>query len=287
MDYNKYLLKYKNIIYDYKNNNKNYEEFYIFEVLYAIKLGLILWEDIPPGFEEIYNLPHKRDYGIDLISLQFDKTSQVKMYNNSLITWSDMCKYNCYSKDILEIKDLTLATTTTAKIDKMVQRLFKNENYHILRNNFDDMLKNTICEYTPIEKIKPKNIEERHYLLDCYDLIINSNKKELRLQLPCGTGKTFIILYTIIQLLKINNSEKFIIFVPWIDLAEQTFNLFKNYNINTLLIGNGNHSIVEPYNVIICVNPSVEHIPTNIKFKYQFQDESHHLENKDSKIKKI
>ena len=50
MDYNKYLLKYQNIIYDYKNNNKNYEEFYIFEVLYAIKLGLILWEDIPRGF---------------------------------------------------------------------------------------------------------------------------------------------------------------------------------------------------------------------------------------------
>ena len=258
---------------------------FIYLKFYIVKLGLILWEDIPPGFEEIYNLPHKRDYGIDLISLQFDKTSQVKMYNNSLITWSDMCKYNCYSKDILEIKDLTL-TTTTAKIDKMVQRLFKNENYHILRNNFDDMLKNTICEYTPIEKIKPKNIEERHYLLDCYDLIINSNKKRIKTTIALWNWENFIILYTIIQLLKINNSEKFIIFVPWIDLAEQTFNLFKNYNINTLLIGNGNHSIVEPYNVIICVNPSVEHIPTNIKFKYQFQDESHHLENKDSKIKK-
>jgi len=26
MDYNKYLLKYQNIIYDYKNNNKNYKK---------------------------------------------------------------------------------------------------------------------------------------------------------------------------------------------------------------------------------------------------------------------
>ena len=74
-DYEKYKNKYISTIVEYSKNNDLHESHYIYELLWAIELNLISWEDIPPGFEDTYDLPHKRDYGIDLLSLQFDKTA--------------------------------------------------------------------------------------------------------------------------------------------------------------------------------------------------------------------
>ena len=176
MDYQKYKNKYKLIVHDYSKNPHTYKDHYIFEVLWAIELNLILWDDIPPGFEDIYNLPHKRDYGIDLISLDYDNTCQVKHYNSkSIITWNDISKYNTYAKEILNINKMILATTQIAKIDSMVIRLFKNDDKTILRNDFDIMMSNIVDNYKHIinESNTICKIEERAYLLECYDLILN------------------------------------------------------------------------------------------------------------------
>ena len=288
-DYEKYKNKYISTIVDYSKNNDLHEAHYIYELLWAIELNLISWEDIPPGFEDTYDLPHKRDYGIDLISLQFDKTCQVKMYGEkSLITWSDISKYNTYSSDILNIKHMTIATTTVSKIDSMVVRLFKNDNKHIIRKDFDTMIREVVNDYKPVVETRRivSKIEERSYLLDCFNLITTTPKKSINLQLPCGCGKTYIMLYTIIDTLKVNKDSKFIIFCPWIDLGKQTKQLFDDFNISNSFIGDGHHTIDNKSNVIICINQSVEYIPLDMVFKYKFIDEAHHLEDEESKIKK-
>ena len=123
MDYSKYVTKYKQYINEYKSGIRNLKDYNIFEMLYAIELNLILWSDIPPNFDEIYDLPHKMDYGIDLIDLEYSNTCQVKKYSDkSRITWRHISCFHCYSTVCLKIHNMILATTDCAKIDSLVNK---------------------------------------------------------------------------------------------------------------------------------------------------------------------
>ena len=203
MDYLQHSNRYKSIINDYQHNRDKYPSHYIYELLWGLDLGLIHWDDIPPGFEDIYKLPHRRDYGIDLISLEYNKTAQVKEYNGKKpITWSDMTNYTTYSKDILEITDMTLATTPIAKIDSMVTRLFQQEERKIVRKSFDELMSTVMENYNP-DNDNPttaQEIEERTYLLDCFQLITTTDKDNIKLQLPCGNREKLILCYTQLEM---------------------------------------------------------------------------------------
>ena len=286
MDYSKYRQKYINFIDDYGYDDTKFKDHYIFEILYALELNLILWSDIPPNFDELYDLPHTMDYGVDLIDLEYTKTGQVKKYGEtSCITWSALCKFYTYSTQVLDINTLILATTEDSKIDNLGnKKLIETNKIQLIRNDFDKLLQkynNTQHEKEPVITYE---IEKRHYLLDCYNLIKNTDKNILNLQLPCGTGKSYIMLYTILETLKTNPEDKFIIFCPWKNLAKQFKRLLKKFNLKISFIGDGKHEIKSKSNVVICINPSVQHIK-DIEFKYKFIDEAHHLEDKDSERK--
>jgi len=122
--YKKWKIKYTNMIKkndvtkpDFLSNNK------IYEILYALKFKMILWSDLPASFFKEFNLPHTRDYGIDLISLDYKVCAQVKKPDKSRITWGKICNFRTYAKDVLHIDNMILATIKNAKIDKMVKNL--------------------------------------------------------------------------------------------------------------------------------------------------------------------
>ena len=52
----------------------------LYERLCALESQHVLWDDIPPGFEKMHDLPHLMDYGIDTINLEYTQTGQVKCY---------------------------------------------------------------------------------------------------------------------------------------------------------------------------------------------------------------
>jgi superfamily II DNA or RNA helicase len=287
------LTKYRNMyleaIHRYINKISGEPDHKIYEYLYALELGFINWDDLPPDFDEQFDVPHRLDYGVDLVDLDYEMACQVKKYEYNTITLTHLSKFITYASDVLDIHDgnIILATTKSAKIDKLGEaKLIDTGKIQLLRNDFDELIE----KYS---KIKPKkmikvhkagHIQKRDYLVECYNTIISTDTK-VKCQLPCGCGKTYIILYTIQQELKQDNSLKFIIFVPWLDLANQTQELCKHYNIDTVFIGDGCTEIKGEYNIIICVNPSVIHISSKIKFRYKFIDEAHHLESSDSKLK--
>jgi len=220
-----------------------------------------------------------------LIDINRTTTAQIKKYGKkSLIKWTHISTFYTYST-MIDIKNLILGTTKKAKIDEMVQKFINDGHVLLQRKSYKKLLKK-FSNYEIIKKEEKDiiEIEERHYLLDCYNLVLNSSKNKLNFQLPCGTGKTFIMLYIIKKTLEMNNKDKFIIFCPWIELAKQTYKLFKKFKIKTSFIGDGNVNIKKKTQVIICVNPSVIYIE-DINFKYKFIDEAHHLENEDSKIR--
>ena len=291
MSLEKYHNMYLECIKCFINKKSDKPDHKIYEYLYALELGLINWDDLPPDFDEQFNIPHKMDYGVDLVDLDYTKSCQVKKYENTTITWSHLCKFKTYSSDILDIENgnIILATTKSAKIDKLgQQKLIDSGKIILIRNEFDDLIE----KYSKIKPKKQDNkqvkqIEKRSYLLECHNAIISSNNTKIKCQLPCGCGKSFIMLYTIQQELEKNDKLKFIIFIPWLDLARQTLNLYEQFNIKCEFIGNGKTKLDNnDYNVIICINPSVIHIDKKINFKYKFIDEAHHLENDESKNKK-
>ena len=280
---------YLECIHRYINKTSDKPDHKIYEYLYALELGLISWDDLPPDFDEHFEIPHKLDYGIDLVDLDYQMACQVKKYENTRITWSHLCKFKTYASDILDIKNgnIILATTTSAKIDELGKlKLIDTGKMQLMRNDFDDLIKK-YSKIKPKKQVKQvyKKIEKRDYLLECHKTIINASNTKVKCQLPCGCGKTFIVLYTIQKELEKDKSLKFIIFVPWLDLANQTLRLCEQYDINTILIGDGYTEIKGNYNIIICINPSVIYIDKKIKFRYKFIDEAHHLESRDSKIK--
>ena len=79
--YSSFRNKYLKSILTFTKNKSIIPEYKIYEILWALEHSLILWEDIPPGFDEEYKLPHVRDYGIDLINLDYNRTAQVKYYS--------------------------------------------------------------------------------------------------------------------------------------------------------------------------------------------------------------
>ena len=286
----KYIEDYKKILYLHINKIQVLPEYQVFEILYALNYNLILWSDIPPEFSEKFDIPHIRDYGVDLIDLEYTQTGQVKLYNKiSTITWSDFSKFYCYSKGILNIKNLYLFTTEDAKIDNMCLNCIKKDKINLIRNNYNFLLNNIDLKNIKIENDDDNEdqnnfIEQRDYLIECSELFRSSENDLLKFQLPCGVGKSYIIMDIIKKDLEISNDSKYIIFCPWIDLGKQIFELAQKLNIKTSLIGEGRKVYNKENNLIVCINASVDHIPKRIKFKYKFIDEAHHCESEDNKI---
>ena len=275
-------------------DNKNLEPMHkTYERLWAINNNMILWDDMPPDFCEKYNVPHRMDYGIDIISRDFSRTGQVKHYgNNSRITWKDISTFHQYS-EYLEISkcNQSILTTPEAKIDKMVEAYATKFKIPIERESYQKLFENIkpylVDEQQNIIESQIK-IELRDYILQCYNILTEKDQKIFKFQLPCGVGKSFIIFYIIQETLKENKEEKFVIFVPWIQLAEQHKKILDKLKIKNQIIGNGNTKIDKTINVVICIYASAKHI-VNEKdnFKYKFFDEAHHLESEFSKYRKV
>lgn len=112
--------KYINII---KTQKGKIEDHKMFEYMAAVKLDMIMWEDISEKDIAKLKLPHRADYGIDLVSRDFRKTAQVKYYGkNSTITWRSISTFTSYSMIFLHTSDMILVTTKDAKIPDIVAR---------------------------------------------------------------------------------------------------------------------------------------------------------------------
>jgi len=156
------------------------------------------------------------------------------------------------------------------------------------RNTFEDLLQTVLADYQPSTDLvhqPPTSIEPRRYLLDAYNEISTSTKTHLKLQLPCGTGKSYIMLYTMLEYLKQDASHTFCVFCPWVDVAKQLRDLFKTY-MNVIFIGDGTHGRPKAKDdashhcpVVVCVTPSVTHVPVHQPYTLKFYDEAHHLED--------
>lgn len=278
MNYQHYQNKYVSLLTQYKKKELNIPPWKAYEYITALRLGMIIWSDLPPNFGDTYELPHLMDYGVDMINLDFTKTGQAKHFGpNTSVTWAKISTFIAYSMLKLKINDMILITTHYPKISNMIT----STDITIFRYGLLELL-DELPELIIEEKVITKIIEPRNYTIECTKIFLESFKQLLKYQLPCGMGKSYIVYNIILEDIKANPDFKYLICVPWVDLANQMITELARFNISTMLIGNGSKYANQNYTVMVCVTGSI-HLITNLSFRYKFIDEAHHIEKNKSK----
>lgn len=284
-DYAHYANQYKTLLFHWKHGRVALVDYFVFEVAYALHLKHLLWRDIPPDFEDRYDLPHQRDYGVDTVSLAFSQTAQIKYYHQTSVKWSDITNYTALSGQVLGISKMCIGTTPEARVtDRMLLALCAKQRIPILRHTRDALVSDALKGFAPHEAPeRTTTIELRPYLLAAHAAIVAASQPVVRLQLPCGTGKSYVMLHTMLEHLRTDASRRFCVFCPWVDLAKQLRDLFAT-RLNVLFLGDGERTTTDDaraFQVAVCVYPSVEHLP-DVSYALKIYDEAHHLEDEDA-----
>ena len=275
---------------DLKNSNKvefdNNDLWKIFEYYSCIKLSqeyntiFYEYDDIKPEFKEI-NKMSRNDTGIDCCNL-IDTIVQCKLRKNTL-TWGDCATFFgsqvIYSfelkKPIVRWNNLIITRNNDSTLsDNLLGRseLFIDKPY-----NKQELI--TFCENLIINPPKYPKINSdfilRDYQIEAIDMILLNNKNVI-INLPTGTGKNSVIIYSM------QDNLKYLILVPRIVLMDQLKDEIikhKSYRrSNIQLIGDSNN-IFDPNKLItICVYNSIHLIENyyNI-FEKIYIDEAHHI----------
>jgi superfamily II DNA or RNA helicase len=270
------------------NKLDNFDLCKIFEYFTCIKLSeeykrnFYQYDDIDLNFKEDNHLS-KTDTGIDCCDLH-DTIVQCKLRNKSL-TWTDCATFfgsqtifcEKENKPIIRWKNLIIARNSDSVLsDNLTYRskLFVDKKYK--RDDIINFCEELIKNPPKYPKTKLTNFIIRDYQQECINLI-QSQKKNIGISLPTGTGKNVIIIHS----LKENN--KYLIFVPRIILMEQLKKeilIHKPELKNKIqLIGDCNDKYSEDIDITICVFNSITKITSDFStFEKIFVDEAHHID---------
>ena len=291
MDYNNnykiYIFeRYTDLIKSKKENLDNNDLWKIFEYYSCIKLSeeyskqFYEYDDIDPNFKEI-NKMTRNDTGIDCSDLE--KTIvQCKLRKNTL-TWKDCATFfgsqNIFSIElkkpiirwdnliITRNNDCTLSENLLERHELFIDKKYDKEDIIL----FCKELINNPPKYPYINN----NFELRDYQKEAIE-IITKNIKNVVINLPTGTGKNSIIIYSM------KDKCKYLILVPRIILMEQLKKEIIQHKSNLKnkiqLIGDNNQTFDENKLITICVFNSV-HLLQNYfsNFEKIFIDEAHHI----------
>jgi len=170
-------------------------------------------------------------------------------WNNLIITRNDDCTL---SENLLERKELFIDRPYNKNelIDFCENLIINPPTYPVINNDF---------------KLRDYQIESINMIKENKNVIIN---------LPTGTGKNSVIIYSL------EKNKKYLILVPRIILMDQLKDEIIKHKPkmkkNIQLIGNNNNTFNEHKLITICVFNSV-HLIENYQFYKIFIDEAHHI----------
>ena len=292
MDYNNnYRInifeRYNDLLKSKKESFYNNDLCKIFEYYSCIKLTeeykkqFYEYNDIDQTFKEI-NKMSRNDTGIDACNL-IDTIVQCKLRKNTL-TWKECSTFfgsqNIFcselKKSIIRWNNLIITRNDDCTLsENLLERkeLFIDKQY-----NKDELINfcNDLIINPPKYPVFNEDFKLRDYQIEAIDIIKN-NKKNVIINLPTGTGKNSVIIYSM------NNESKYLILVPRIILMDQLKNEIIKHNSKMKskiqLIGDGNNIFDENKLITICVFNSVHLIENQcMNFEKIFIDEAHHID---------
>ena len=275
---------------DLKKSNKqefdNNDLWKIFEYYSCIKLSeeykkpFYEYNDIDPDFKEL-NKMSRNDTGIDCSDL-LNTIVQCKLRKNTL-NWKECSTFFGsqvifsaeLKKPVVRWDNLIITRNTDCTLS---ENLLERKELFIDRP-FDKQELITFCENLilnpPKYPIINNDFKLRDYQIEAID-IVKKNKKNVIINLPTGTGKNSVIIYSM------NDNLKYLILVPRIILMDQLKKEIIKHKPNMKnkiqLIGDDNDTFNENKLITICVFNSV-HLIKNycLNFDKIFIDEAHHI----------
>jgi len=288
--YNKYIINIFERYTDLKKSKK--DDFYnndlwkIFEYYSCIKLSeeykkpFYEYDDIDPTFKEL-NKMTRNDTGIDCSDL-LNTIVQCKLRKNTL-TWKECSTFfgsqvifsSELKKPIVRWDNLIITRNNDCALsENLLERkeLFIDKPYN--KNELINFCENLIIN-PPKYPVFNEDFKLRDYQIDAIDIIKN-NKKNVIINLPTGTGKNSVIIYSM------KPELKYLILVPRIILMDQLKKEIIKHNskmkTKIQLIGDGNDIFDENKLITICVFNSVHLIENQcMNFEKIFIDEAHHI----------
>jgi superfamily II DNA or RNA helicase/tRNA(Ser,Leu) C12 N-acetylase TAN1 len=272
-----------------KNSNKqefdNRQLSKIFEYYSCIKLSeehdrpFYEYNDIDPNFKEL-NKMSRNDTGIDCSDL-INTIVQCKLRKHSL-TWKECSTFfgsiNIFNTElnklIIRWNNLILTRNDDCKLSKNLserKELFIDKPYN--KNELIVFCENLLIN-PPTYPIINNDFKLRDYQLESINII--KENKNVIINLPTGTGKNSVIIYSL------EENKKYLILVPRIILMDQLKDEIIKHKPkikkNIQLIGNNNNTFNEHKLITICVFNSVHLIDYYCStFEKIFIDEAHHI----------
>ena len=287
---NKYKINIYERYLDLKNSNKpefdNNDLWKIFEYYSCIKLSeeynkpFYEYDDIDPTYKEL-NKMTRNDTGIDLSDL--DKTIvQCKLRKNSL-TWKECSTFfgsmSIFSKElnkaIIRWEKLIITRNNDCILsENLLERkdLFIDKPY--LKEDLLKFCENLIIK-PPKYPVNNNNFSLRDYQTESINMI-TQNKKNVIINLPTGTGKNSVIIYSF------EEKKKYLILVPRIILMDQLKDEIIKHKPSLKnkiqLIGDSNNTFDANKTITLCVFNSVSLIENHCNtFEKIYIDEAHHI----------
>ncbi len=288
--YNKYIInifeRYTDLKKSKKDDFDNNDLWKIFEYYSCIKLSeeykkpFYEYDDIDPTFKEL-NKMTRNDTGIDCSDL-LNTIVQCKLRKNTL-TWKECSTFfgsqvifsSELKKPIVRWDNLIITRNNDCTLsENLLERkeLFIDKPYN--KNELINFCENLIIN-PPKYPVFNEDFKLREYQIEAIDIIKN-NKKNVIINLPTGTGKNSVIIYSI------NPDLKYLILVPRIILMDQLKKEIIKHNskmkTKIQLIGDGNDIFDENKLITICVFNSIHLIENRcMNFEKIFIDEAHHI----------
>jgi superfamily II DNA or RNA helicase len=289
-NYNKYIINIFERYTDLKKTNKqefdNNDLWKIFEYYSCIKLSeeynktFYEYDDIDPNFKEL-NKMSRNDTGIDCSDL-LDTIVQCKLRKNTL-TWKECSTFfgsqvifsTELKKPIVRWNNLIITRNNDCILsENLLERkeLFIDKPY--LKNELITFCENLIIN-PPKYPVFNEDFKLRDYQMEAIT-IIKENKKNIIINLPTGTGKNSVIIYSM------KTNLKYLILVPRIilldQLKEEIIKHKPKMKSKIQLIGDGDNIFNENKLITICVFNSVNLIENYCStFEKIFIDEAHHI----------
>jgi len=177
--------------------------------------------------------------------------------------------HKAYDLFFNKLNDKTLLIELHNEIDNVFNHIINNEYYDI--NKLKE-IKNNLIDKIPKENKEIEIKQLYKHQEELLNIMETTKEKDNYFNLPCASGKTYII-----ELFSININKKVLILVPNILLAEQYKDNFKTNKININECWTNTDKIFnEEYNIYVCVYDSYDYIK-QINFDYIIIDEAHHI----------
>jgi len=175
--------------------------------------------------------------------------------------------HNSYNEFFNKL-DKSLLKDLYNEIDIVFNNMINNKYYDIskLLN-----IKNNLIDKIPKEKKEIEIKELYKHQEELLNIMNNTKEKDNYFNLPCASGKTYII-----ELFSININKKVLILVPNILLAEQYKDNFKKNKININECWTNTNKKFDDNNIYVCVYDSYDYVK-QINFDYIIIDEAHHI----------